>query len=139
MFFTYNRSTRVMIVPINCPHCGQSLPLPTKIKGRLARCPVCCEVFHVPRIWLPLSMFPRDSHDSRQKSWFRANLRFLTAGLLVCAGCLTIVVTGFLMSRQAAEKRSSQGPKDRQRTMELLVQDAPEVDRREPFTDRSVR
>ena len=108
MFFTYNRSTRVMIVPINCPHCGQSLPLPTKIKGRLARCPVCCEVFHVPRIWLPLSMFTRDSNDSRQKSWFRENLRFLTAGILVCAGCLTIVVTGFLMSRQAAEKRSSQ-------------------------------
>ena len=46
-----------MFVSINCSNCGQNLPVPTRIKGRLARCPFCQEVFKVPRILLPVNMF----------------------------------------------------------------------------------
>ena len=97
-----------MIIPVNCPHCGRSLPLPTKVKGRLARCPVCREVFHVPRIWLPMSMFSNQNSPARagNRSGLGAFVKAITAAGLVGVCGLGVVALLLFAIRQTANRRA---------------------------------
>ncbi len=83
-----------MITPIQCPHCGQNLPLPTEAKGRLARCPVCREIFHIPRIWLPLSLLKDHDRKTQVKNQIGPGLtvKILMAGGSCCLGCIVLIV-----------------------------------------------
>ena len=95
-----------MFVHVACPNCSQNLPVPIKVKGQLARCPYCQEVFQVPRVLVPWGLlFHRENAD--EGTGAKAAIRAIMATLAMACFFGLIVSTLFLINRRRADSKGT--------------------------------